>query len=90
MKPGDLVRVVSNSFRDYHELYGNDESPVEFLEEEGYDILITTFIRVYPDELCTVLKIGELEPNSNHKWIHVLKNTGETGWITNNWLESLT
>ena len=87
MKPGDLVRVIPTLFCDFHELFGDENSPTRYLEEERLDTLIPTPHLVHKDELCTVLKVGK--PDMKHHWIRVLKNNGETGWITSRWLEGV-
>lgn len=87
MKIGDLVRILPSSFNDYRELYGNDDSPTEFLKEEGYYILIPTFIQVFTGELCIVLKVGKV---GELDWVRIMKNDGTTGWIRDRWLEVLT
>lgn len=92
MKPGDLVRVIPTLFCDFHELWGDEDSPKRFIG--GYDTLISTNILVHKDELCTILRVGEPdlragERDMKHRWIRVLKNTGETGWITSRWLEPM-
>ncbi len=83
MKRGDLVRVISNLWYDFHELWGDEDSPKRFID--GYDTLIPANILVNTGELCTVVRVGE--PDLKHRWIRILRNTGETGWITSRWLE---
>lgn len=86
MKLGDLVRVIPGQIvKNSHELWGDEDSPKRFID--GYDTLISTNILVNTGELCTVVRVGE--PDLKHHWIRVLKNTGETGWITSRWLEGV-